>query len=166
MRAALGAAALTLAGCAQRAELPADPAARLDPIAFFAGRSAGVASLDTIFASPVRVSVTSAGRIDRRGALVLDQAIREGDKPERKRRWVMRRGPGGRFDGTLTDAEGPVEVKVAGPRATIRYRMKNGFGIEQHLAMQRDRRTLLNRLVVTRFGVRVARLDETIRKLD
>ena len=159
-------AAVLLSGCGGPAELPADPDARLDPIVFFTGRSEGEASLDTLFASPVAVAVVSVGRGDGRGGLILDQTIREGDKPARDRRWVMRRGAGGRYDGTLTDAEGPVDVAVAGPRATIHYRMKNGFDVEQQLALQRDRRTVLNRLEVSKYGVRVAHLDEIIRKLD
>jgi hypothetical protein len=57
-------------------------------------------------------------------------------------------------------------VEVAGPRATIRYRMKSGLAVAQQLALQPGGRTLLNRLTVTKFGIRVATLDETIRKLD
>jgi hypothetical protein len=74
-------------------------------------------------------------------------------------------GPG-RFTGTLTDAVGPASIEVAGARATIRYRMKGGLDVSQQLALQPGGRTVLNRLTVTKFGIRVATLDETIRKLD
>ena len=158
--------ALALGGCSAEAPLPADPGARFDPVAFFAGRSHGDAVLRVAFSDPVWVKVDSAGRRTGGGGLSLDQSIREGDKPARKRRWVMRPAGTGQFAGTLTDADGPVAIAVAGPRATIAYRMKNGLEVRQELALQPGGRTLANRLVVRKFGVRVARLDETIRKLD
>lgn len=166
MRAALALAALGLAGCAHVTELPADPAAKLDPIQFFAGRSHGEAQLRVLFGDDQRVRVDSLGRPDGQQGLILEQIIREGAKPARKRIWRMRRAGPNRFTGELTDAVGPVEIHAKGPRATIRYTMKNGFNVTQQLALQKDRRTLLNRLVVSRFGVRLARLDETIRRLN
>lgn len=77
----------------------------------------------------------------------------------------MRPGSAGHYSGTLTDAEGPVQFTVAGPRASIRYTMKGGLKVEQQLALQSDGNTILNRLEVHEFGVRVATLSETIRKL-
>lgn len=159
-------ACIALAGCTPAADLRADDGARFDPVAFFAGRSAGEAVLHKLVGKAVPVRVVSRGRRDARGGLVLDQTIREGSKPARQRRWVMRPVGPDRFTGALTDAAGPVDISVAGPRATIRYRMKNGLGVEQQLALQKDRRTLLNRLSVSKWGIRIAQLDETIRKLD
>jgi len=149
----MAAAALALAGCSSAEELPADRTASFDPIAFFAGRTEGTAKLDTLIASPVAVSVASVGRRDGRGGLMLDQIIKEGGKAPRQRRWIFRPLGAGRFGGSLTDAAGPVKVRVAGPRATIAYRMKNGMAVKQQLALQADRRTLLNRLVVSRLGI-------------
>lgn len=164
MRTAAAAAALALSGCARSTLLPGDENARLDPIAFFAGTSHGEATLDTIFARPVTVTVNSNGRVQR-GTLILDQTIREGDKPARVRRWTMQRVAPQQYSGILTDAVGPVNVRTSGPRAYIRYAMKGGFQVDQQLALQRDGRTVLNRLDVTKFGLNVARLNETIRKL-
>ena len=42
--------------------------------------------------------------------------------------------------------------------------MKKGFMVRQELALQPDGLTVLNRLEVFKLGVRVAWLDETIRK--
>jgi hypothetical protein len=72
-------------------------------------------------------------------------------------------GPG-HFTGTLTEATGPVDITVSGPRALIRYPMKGGLEVRQQLALQSDGRTVLNRLSVRKFGLEVAHLDETIRK--
>ncbi len=166
MRIALFLAALCLAGCTEAPDLPADAQAVFNPITFFAGRSHGEATLHKMLSSDVRVEVDSAGRSDRHGGLILDQTIHEGAKAARQRRWLMRPVAPDRFTGSLTDAVGPVEVTIAGPRANIRYWMKNGLEVEQQLALQRDGRTVLNVLIVKKFGVRVARLTETIRKLD
>lgn len=166
MKLAAPLAALALAACAPASALPADASARFDPAAFFLGRSQGEGSLRKLVGSASRISVDSVGRRMADGSLVLDQAIRDGARPARTRRWVMRPLGGGRFTGSLTDAAGPVAITVAGPRASIRYRMKNGLDVAQQLALQPGGRILLNRLTVTKFGIRVATLDETIRKLD
>jgi hypothetical protein len=163
----VAAAAATLAtGCATSVVLPADPRATLDPVAFFNGRTHGDATLRKVFSAPVPVTVDSVGRLNNHGNLQLEQVISEGGKSSRRRWWVMERAGPGRLTGTLTDAEGPVAITLAGPRATIRYRMKGGLDVEQQLALQPGGRTILNQLTVSKLGVRVARLDETIRKLD
>ena len=144
---------------------PAASGPALDPVAFFTGQTRGEGELDTLLSRPVRLSVESVGR--RQGdTLILDQTIREGDKAPRVRRWSMRPVAPGRYTGTLTDAEGPVDVAVTGPRARIRYRMRGGLQVEQQLTLQNDGRTLLNRMRVEKFGIRVASVEETIRKLD
>jgi hypothetical protein len=137
----------------------------LDPIAFFTGRTKGEGELDKMFSRPVQISVDSIG--ERQGdTLTLDQSIREGEKPPRVRRWVMKRVAADRYTGTLTDATGRVDVTITGPSASINYTMKGGFDVDQQLTLQSDGRTLLNRMQVKKFGVRVATLKETIRKLD
>ena len=163
MRLAAAAAALTLSACASNAALPATSGTAFNPVTFFAGRTHGDATLDTLVDSPVRVTVDSVGRVHG-DTLILDQSIRTGDKPPRMRRWTMRPVGANRFTGTLTEAVGPVHGTMAGPRAFIRYTMKGGFQVEQQLALQRGGKVVLNRLEVTKMGVRVATLKETIRK--
>ena len=82
------------------------------------------------------------------------------------RRWVLGNAGPSQWQGSLTDASGPVRVKSSKNSGVIRYRMNNGMDVEQQLRLQPGGRMLLNRLTVTKFGVRVAWLDETIRKLD
>jgi Protein of unknown function (DUF3833) len=160
-----GVALAALAAGAATGQPPASSSAGLEPIAFFTGRSAGEGTVDTLLSSPVKLLVESLGR-KQGDTLILDQTIREGAKPLRVRRWIMRPVAPGRYTGTLTDAEGPVNVTVAGPQASIRYRMRGGLDVNQQLTLQGDGRTLLNRLQVKKFGVRVAVVEETIRKLD
>jgi hypothetical protein len=153
--------ALSLGGCTT-VDLPAG-SAPLDPIGFFSGVSHGEGTLDTLIARPVRVSVASQG-FPELGGLKLVQRIREGEKPERVRTWTMRKSGPSSYTGTLTDAEGPVAIVVEGPRALVRYTTPSGLRIQQQLALQADGRTILNRLHAYKFGIRVAVLDETIRK--
>jgi hypothetical protein len=158
---ALGVAA---GGCQSANELPAARQTAFDPIAFFHERTEGSGELKTLLGSAVAVAVQSRGRTNG-GTLVLDQSINRGNRPTSMRRWTMRRAGPGRYTGTLTDAAGPVDVNVSGARASIRYTMKDGKKVSQQLALQSDGRTVLNRLSVTTFGIQVAVLNETIRKL-
>jgi hypothetical protein len=162
---AVGFALTTMAAGAATVQLPAGGSTTLDPIAFFTGQSRGEGTVDTLLGKPAKLLVESVGR--REGdTLILDQTITEGAKPSRVRRWIMRPVAPGRYTGTLTDAEGPVNVTVAGPRASIRYRMRGGLDVDQQLTLQAGERSLLNRLHVRKFGIRVATVEETIRKLD
>lgn len=157
---------LALASCATTVRLPAAEQARFDPIAFFTGESTGTGTIDLIFSKPRPLSVRSTGRSDERGGLVLTQVIREGRKPQRTRTWTMRQVGPNRYTGSLTEAVGPVTVTTDGPRASIAYRMRDGLGVRQQLALQGDGRTLFNHLTVTKWGIRVATVRETIRRVD
>lgn len=150
-------------GCTRNGALPAAHGAAFDPIAFFSGHTRGEGNLNKLFNKPVHVSVDSIGRLDN-GALILDQTIREADKAPSTRRWTIKRLERSRYTGTLTDAVGPVTAEVVGPRAYIRYTMRHGLKVEQQLAQQSDGTTVLNRLVVYKFGTRVAALTETIKR--
>lgn len=156
---------LTICGCAKSAVLPASQGAEFNPIAFFEGHTHGEGNLHKLFGQPVHVSVDSVGRMGRDG-LVLEQTIREAARPPSTRRWTIRRISQNRYIGTLTDAVGPVTAKIVGPRADIRYKMRHGLIVEQQLAQQGDGTTVLNRLVVRKFGARVATLSETIKKVS
>jgi hypothetical protein len=142
-------------------QLPAGPAP-LDPIAFFIGETRGTGTLNPVLGRSVPITVESRGTRD--GAkLRLVQRITEGDKPPRTRVWAIRKVTNG-YVSTLTDAQGMVIVEVNGPRAYIGYTTPSGLRIRQQLALQPDGRTLLNRLEAYKYGLRVATLDETIRK--
>ena len=159
--AALPVLALALAGCV-RTDLPAG-SARLDPVAFFTGDSRGTGMLDPIVGRDVPISVESRGT--RQGdTLNLVQRIVEGSKPPRTRLWTIRTLPNGGYLGTLTDAQGIVAMDLRGPRAYIRYTTPSGMKIRQQLALQADGRTIFNRLEAFKYGIRLAVLNETIRK--
>jgi hypothetical protein len=157
-------AALLLAACTS-VELPAGPRP-FDPIAFFAGPTEGRGRLDILLSGSRTIHVQSLGTRTKEGGLLLVQNIREEGKAARVRRWVMKPDEDGDgvYHGTLTDADGPVTLAVRGARATISYRTPDGVRIDQQLALQADGRTLLNHLGAYKFGLRVATLEETIRR--
>ena len=158
--------AVILAGCAPSS--PPAPAAeqpKLDLVRFFTGTSEGRGTIDVIFQSAEPLRVTSRGRPGGAGRLILDQRITEGAKPARQRRWLMHCTAGGRCDGSLSDASGPVSVAVQAMRRSP-YAMKHGLAVEHWLVLRPDRRTIDNRLRVRKWGVTVARIDEVIRKRD
>lgn len=141
-------------------------AAAFDPLTFFAGRTEGRATLKVVLRHTHAVRVHGHGRRQRDGSLILDQTVEEEGKPATTRQWRLHRVGPGRYAGTLTDAVGPVTAEVRGNRLHIRYRAKGKVGIEQWLTLAPDGRSADNRLTATKLGIPVARLHETIRKLD
>lgn len=139
--------------------------AELDLVQFFIGRTQGENEVRIAFRKPVRQLVQSVGRRASNGDLLLVDTIREAGKPVKTRRWLMRPDGPNRYTGTMSEAVTPVKVVIEGARATLRYSVKGGIKVEQTLTM-RDRRTVVNHVAARKLGVRLGRLDGTIRKLD
>jgi hypothetical protein len=109
----------------------------------------------------------SRGRLDKSGALLLDQIVEEEGKPARRRSWRLVRAGGNRIAGTISDAVGPVTGEIAGSVLHLKYRAREGnAAVEQWIALHPDGRTASNRMVFRKFGLKAATLDSTIRKLD
>lgn len=164
---ALGAGGL--AGCGKVEPVAAlqAPQPRFDVERFFSGRTEGSGTLDIIWRDPVSVRVRGQGQVLVDGTLVLDQVVERPDKPPQRRRWRIRpEGGPGRYAGLLTDATDRVEGVVEGNQLRLSYPMKDGLRVTQFLYMQPDGRTVRNRMTITKLGLKVAELDETIRKLD
>lgn len=153
--------AVALAGCS--ASAPAAPPT-FDPLAFFTGPSRGEGTLKVLAKASVSIRVTSEGRPDGKGGITLDQTIREGDKPARQRRWMLRQTSPTTVSGTITDIPGPVNGRLDGNRLLLNYTMKGGLKAEQVLTIQPGGRALVNRMTVRKFGIPVARVNEIITK--
>jgi len=134
--------------------------------AFFSGRSHSEGELKIVFHGTEKLVIDSVGRADGDGNFVLVDTVHEGDKPVRTRKWVMRPVGPNHFSGTLSDANGPVDAVVDGNQATISYTMNGGLKVQQVMQLQGDGRTLANHVDVRKFGLRFARMDGFIRKLD
>lgn len=172
--------ALALAGCVSAPESAAPvvraEAPRFDPFVFFLGESQGTGTLDKVLSDPVPVRVESRGQIiteaeigsawavPPRHVLVLDQTVTEGDKPPRARRWRLVEVAPGRYEGTLTDAIGPVRGEARGNLLVLEYTMEGSFRVRQELTLSPDGMRADNVLKVSQLGITVAVLAEDIRK--
>jgi len=158
------AAVLLLAALAAPASGTED--SKLDMIAFFTGKTHGENVMKIAFHHPHKLVIDSVGGRNKEGEFVLIDDVREEGKPARKRTWVMHPVTANHFSGSLSDANGPVDVVVSGDSATIRYVMRDGgLKIEQQLQLQHDG-TLASQVVARKFGMKFAQADGTIRKLD
>jgi hypothetical protein len=137
----------------------------LDMHAFFTGRTHADNNLHIIFHRSTKLIVDSVGHREGDKFILVD-TVHEGDKPVRTRKWVTHEVGPGHFTGTLSDATGPVDIRVSGDSATIRYTMNGGLQITQVMKLQPDGHTLSNNVDARKFGMRFARVDGTIRKLD
>ena len=156
MKAALAALFLLVAGPAQAA---------FNPVEFFRGRTQGEGTLKVVLKAAKTIRVDNVGTTEKDGSLLLTQRIHEPGKAARTRYWRLRETGPSRFEGTLTDATGPVRVEVHGERVRIRYRGKDHLDFEQWLTPAGATR-VNNEMRVRRFGIVVARFSEVIRKLD
>ncbi len=138
-----------------------------DVVSFFAGRTEGRGVLKVALSPKRDVIVHGSGRVEPDGTLILDQVVeREGKQPE-QRQWRIKEVAAGRYTGTLTDARGPVTGVLNGNVLKLRYRLKNGgLSAEQTLHLQPDGRTVLNRMEISKLGITIAELQETIGKVD
>ena len=145
----------------------AAPPAEFRPDLFFAGRTRGTGTVRIATSSrPRALAVTSFGRVEPDGTLVLDQDVRIDGKAERRSFRIRRTGPG-IWTGTLSDAAGPVRASVKGNTLRLNYATKRGgTRMKQVLVLQPGGRRVLNRATVTLLGIGVARIDEVIEKID
>jgi hypothetical protein len=157
----LAVAALLLFATAASAEKP-----KLDMLAFFTGKTRADNVLKVVLKRPVPLVVDSIGGKGDRGDFVLIETVREGDKPARQRKWIVRPAGPNRYTGSLSDAVSPLDIQIDGDAAKIRYVMKGGLKVEQELQLQADGKSLSNRVAVKKLGMKFARVEGTVRKLD
>jgi hypothetical protein len=137
------------------------------PERFFVGRTEGSGTVDMLFSGSHKVRDHSRGRLDRAGALILEQVVEEEGKPTRRRSWRLVRSGGNRITGTISDAVGPVTGDIRGNVLHLRYRAREAnAAVEQWITLHPNGRTASNRMVFRKFGLKAATLESTIRKLD
>ncbi len=137
------------------------------PNAFFSGRTVGEGTLKVLIAGTSHTHVVGQGHVEPNGTLVLVQRIERGDELPQTRTWRIRQaGDAQHYTGTLSTAEGPVTGEVDANRLHLRFVGDGGLDTEQWLYLQPGGQVALNRMVVHKFGLTVAVLDETIRKED
>ncbi len=133
-----------------------------DAIAFFAGPTQGEGVLRIAMHHPQTVRVEGRGMVQADGGIVLEQDVRRGDAAPTHRVWHLHRDAPGRYVGTLSDAIGPVRGETSGNRLHLAFALKGGLRVQQWLYLRPGGQIARNRMIVAKFGVPVASLDETI----
>ena len=132
---------------------------------FFVGRTEGSGTVDVMLSGRHAVRDRGAGRMVG-DTLVLEQVVEEEGKPARRRSWRLTRSGGSEITGTISDARGPVTGSVSGNTITLRYRMAEGPSVVQTITLQPGGRSARNRMSFRRFGMNVATVETTIRRVD
>ena len=158
-RALLGASVLC-------APLAAWAAPLKDPLRFFEGRTESVGTMKMIMKKPYRVRSIGVGKIAADGSLHLVQQVRDEGEPPKERVWRIRQVGPGKFTGTMTEARGPVTVEQVGDGYRFRFKIKGNLSVEQWLIPDRDGNSGKSRLIIRKYGMKVASSDGTIRKLS
>lgn len=135
------------------------------PERFFIGRFEGTGSVHIIFSGRQTVRDIGRGRMEG-GALVIDQIVQQQGTPPRRRHWRLTRVGPNRFTGTITDVRGEVAGEINGNVLHLSYRSTHGPWVEQWITLHPNGRTAHNRMTFRRFGIQVATVEETIRRLD
>jgi len=144
---------------------PAQPQPQLDPLEFFTGETRGEGKIKVMMKATTTVRSESRGTPDGKGGMILDQKVYEAGKAVRTSRWTLQPTSKTTLKGTVSNAPGPVTGHLSGNRLHLKYPMPGGLAAEQYMYLQSDRRTLLNRMTVRKWGMVVARVEETVRKL-
>ncbi len=159
----------SLAGCLdgfpRRDRVAAAPDMR--PERFFDGRTRGDGMLHLRGRESRTLRVEGQGRAEHDGTFRLDQTVTYADGTTEMRSFHMRRVDDTHYIATLSDAKGEVMAETIGNRFHLHYLLRQpAVYMDQNLYLQPDGRTALNEATVTLLGVPVARLSETIRKID
>ena len=161
-------APFVLAACIASTSAPAEEHARpaFHPLRFFEGRTESQGEVRIILKSPHAIRAHGQGRIGADGALTLVQDVQEEGKPPLKRIWHIRETAPGRYAGTVSDATSPLKLELVDGRFHMKFKMKGSLGIDQWLTAAPDGRSVHNKVTVRKFGITVAHIEETTRKID
>ena len=136
------------------------------PERFFVGATEGSGTVRVIMSGRHGFRVRSRGRMERGGALVIEQRVEEEGKRPRVRTWRLVRSGANAITGTLSDARGPVTGEVEGRVIRLRYRLAEGPSVDQRITIHPSGRSAHNRMTIRRFGLTVATVEETIWRTD
>lgn len=156
-----------LAGCVSTGRLTPgkDTAPAFDAAVFFAGRTQGRGVLKIATRAREAIAVEGRGLVAADGTIRLEQRVMRGDGPATMRTWLLRTDGPGRLSGTLSDAAGPVSGEVEGNVLHLRFTMEGGVRADQWLTLQPGGERVENVMVIRKFGLPVARLDEVIMRV-
>jgi len=157
-----------LAGCGAplRPEAFAGTTPAFDPVAFWTGRTASWGVIENRDGAPTSIiTTTTDGTAEGDGGLHMVQRLVDNGK-DSVRDWHIRRIGKGQFEATANDIVGVARGAPSGRTLhwtwTLAAKPGNAlFNVEMEQWMYlADNGTLLNRTIVTKFGVRLAEISE------
>ncbi len=161
-------AAVLVAGCAAplRPAAFADTAPAFDPVTFWTGRSASWGVIENRDGAPTAIITTrTEGTAEGTGGLHMVQHVVTGGK-DSVRDWHVRRLGNHQFEATANDVVGTARGVPSGRTLHWTWTLATKPGnclfnvrMEQWMYLA-DNGTLLNRTIVTKFGVRLAEISE------
>lgn len=141
------------------------------PERYFEGRTESRGFFETRNGRPSAAFFTNAEGWRDGKALVLRQRFTFADGREEERRWRVRRLDQHRYEATANDVVGPAHGEAFGStfhwRYTVALRPGNPLShvaLEQWMTLQPDRRTVLNRAIIRKWGIRVGMVSEVFRR--
>jgi hypothetical protein len=156
--------------CATEAPRVFDSSPMLDPMAFFIGhtRSWGVMENSSGKATEI-IRTETWGRVVH-GELRMEQDLYFSKSPKQHRSWRMRRLDGRHFEASANDMVGTARGEARGNAFVWSFTLATkpgdplfNIGMTQHMFLQPDGRTLINRDTVRKFGLIIAHVTEEFR---
>jgi hypothetical protein len=149
----------------------ATPSPKLDPIHFFTGETRSVGVFENARGIPTEtVRTRTRGRL-KGGVLYLEQDLFVGRRPRQHRSWQVWRVDAHHFAATANDMIGQARGEAFGNsfRWTFTLATRPGnplFNVrmQQHMYLQPDGRTLVNRTVIRAFGVTAGGVTEQFQR--
>lgn len=136
-----------------------------DPFSFFEGVTDTVGTLKVVMRSPVHTHCIGRGELQPNGTLSLVQRVEDEGSQPYLRHWLIRETAPGHFEGTMSQATGPVEIDEIGDRYRFRFRMSGGLSVEEWLTPLPGGKSATSSISVHKFGISVASSEGMVRKI-
>jgi hypothetical protein len=137
----------------------------LQPLRFFEGRTEMISVVRVVMKKPYQSHTMGRGELLSDGSLALVQVIEEDGRPPSRRTWMIHQIDAERYEGTMSDAVGPVRIQRMGGAYRFKFKMKGNLAVEQWLTPTAGGKSARSRMTARKFGIRVATSEGTIRKL-
>lgn len=141
------------------------------PEQYFEGRTESRGFFETRNGLPRAAFSTRATGHRQGGALVLRQQFTYANGRTQKRHWRVRRLDAHRYEATADDVVGIARGQAFGSTFHWRYVVALAPGnplrhvaLEQWMTLQEDRRTVSNRAIIRKWGVRIGMVTEVFRR--
>ena len=132
----------------------------------FGGHSQGNGSYRLLCGKKHSFHVESNGYKQSDGTFRLDQTVTFENEPAAMRFWLLKPIDETHYEGTLSDAPGPVTAVTDSSRLLLEYRVKGPLIMHQILEFAPDRKTIDNVGTITLLGIPIGHLRETIVRKD